>query len=68
MPRIAGHMSAPPMPMSARHARSHTTPGAAPPSAENPAKIAAPATNARRRPKVSARRPPVTMSTPNVSA
>ena len=68
MPRIAGHISAPPMPISERVAISQVSLGAAPPSADIEAKIAAPRKKARRRPNMSASRPPVTIITPKVSA
>ncbi len=42
MPRIAGHIIAPPMPMRKRQASSSQTFGASPPITEKPAKIAAP--------------------------
>jgi hypothetical protein len=68
MPSTAGHIIAPPMPMSARHTISHTALGATAASSENPTKIAEPTKKTRRRPSVSARRPPVTMSTPKIRA
>jgi len=68
MPRIAGHIIAPPIPISARQEISHAVLWAAPPSTEKPAKIAAPRMKMRFRPKMSANRPPTTISTPNVSA
>ena len=68
MPRIAGHISAPPMPCSARQAISQSADWAAPPSSEKPAKNAAPTKKMRLRPNMSASRPPVTMSTPKTSA
>ena len=68
MPRIAGHISAPPIPISTRAAISQVSVGAAPPRADIEAKIAVPRKKALRRPNMSARRPPVTISTPKVSA
>jgi len=68
MPRIAGHIIAPPMPIRKREASSTAAFGAKPPSMEKPAKMAAPAMKMRRRPNMSARRPPVTMSTPKTMA
>ena len=61
-------MIAPPTPMRPRQAISHSSSWATPPSSENRAKIAAPKKNIRRRPNMSASRPPVTISTPNTSA
>ena len=54
--------------MSARQAISQVVSCAAPPTTEKPAKMAAPSTNARRRPNMSASLPPVTIITPNTSA
>ncbi len=68
MPRIAGHISAPPIPISTRAPISQVSVCAAPPRADIAAKIAAPRKKARRRPNMSARRPPVTIITPKVSA
>ncbi len=68
MPRIAGHISAPPIPISVRQAISQASDCAAPPSADIEAKIAVPRKKALRRPNMSARRPPVTIITPKVSA
>ena len=68
MPRMAGHMSAPPMPISARAEISHQVSWARPPRSEKPAKMIAPTMKIRLRPKMSASRPPTTISTPNVSA
>ena len=68
MPRIAGHISAPPTPITTRVKISQVSVGAAPPSADIEAKIAVPRKKARRRPNMSARRPPVTIITPKVSA
>jgi hypothetical protein len=68
MPSTAGHISAPPTPISARAPSSTGSDGASAAIAENSAKIPAPTKNIRRRPKLSARRPPVTMSTPKTSA
>ncbi len=68
MPRIAGHISAPPIPINTREAISQVSVCAAPPSADIVAKIAEPTKNASRRPNRSARRPAVTISTPKVSA
>ena len=67
-PRMAGHISAPPTPISARQAISSPTSGTTPHSSENSAKIVAPTMNIRLRPSRSASRPPVTMSTPNSRA
>jgi hypothetical protein len=61
-------MSAPPAPITARHAISVMASGASPPTKENTAKIAAPMQNTVRRPSMSARRPPVTMTTPKTTA
>ena len=68
IPRTAGHMTAPPTPIAARAASRTPMEGAAAATAENTAKIAAPAKNSRRRPNRSARRPPVTIITPKTSA
>jgi hypothetical protein len=68
MPRIAGHISAPPIPIRVRLAISQVSVWAAPPRADIEAKITVPAKKALRRPKRSARRPPVTIITPKVSA
>jgi hypothetical protein len=68
IPRIAGQIIAPPTAINARQARSQPMFGASPPSTENVAKIVAPMKKIRRRPNMSARRPPVTMSTPNTRA
>ena len=68
IPSTAGHIIAPPIPMSARVAISQSTLCEAPPSTEKPAKIAEPTKKIRRRPKRSASRPPVTMRTPKTSA
>ena len=68
MPRIAGHISAPPIPIRTRLAISQDSVCAAPPSADIEAKIAVPRKKARRRPNMSASRPPVTIITPKVSA
>ena len=68
MPRIAGHISAPPIPIRVRVAISQVSVWAAPPSADIEAKIAVPRKKALRRPNMSARRPPVTIITPKVSA
>ena len=68
IPSTAGHIIAPPTPISARQAISQSSSCAAPASSEKPAKIAAPMKNTRRRPSMSASRPPVTISTPNTSA
>ncbi len=68
MPRTAGQMIAPPIPISARQRINQSSPWAAPASSEKVAKIAAPTKNSRRRPNMSASRPPVTISTPNTSA
>ena len=69
MPRIAGHISAPPIPISDPRRRSaRPRVWAAPPSADIEAKIAVPRKKALRRPNMSASRPPVTIITPKVSA
>ena len=68
MPRIAGHISAPPIPIRVRQAISQASICAAPPSADIEAKIAVPRKKALRRPNMSASRPPVTIITPKVSA
>ena len=68
MPKIAGHIIAPPMPMAPRAASKAQMSVAKPPSNEKPAKIADPMKKIRRRPNMSARRPPVTMRTPNTRA
>jgi hypothetical protein len=68
MPRIAGHIRAPPIPIRVRQAISQASDCAAPPSADIEAKIAVPRKKALRRPNMSARRPPVTIITPKVSA
>src|SRR5436190_7104557 len=64
MPRIAGHIRAPPIPIPTRAPMSHGVSWATPPSSENPAKIAVPTKNVPRRPNRSARRPPVTIAIP----
>ena len=56
------------MPISTRVEISHASLCAAPPRTEKNAKIAEPMKNALRRPNRSASRPPVTISTPKVSA
>ena len=68
MPRIAGHIRAPPIPIRTPEPISQVSVWAAPPSADIEAKIAVPRKKARRRPNMSARRPPVTIITPKVSA
>ncbi len=68
IPRIAGHISAPPIPIRVRQAISQVSVCAAPPSADIEAKIAVPRKKALRRPNMSASRPPVTIITPKVSA
>ncbi len=65
MPRIAGQISAPPIPMPTLAAISHGASWATPPSSENPANRALPTKKARRRPNRSASRPPVTIAIPN---
>ena len=50
MPSTAGHMIAPPMPISARQPTSHQMSGATAPSSENSEKMPAPTKNSRRRP------------------
>jgi len=68
MPRIAGHIIAPPMPMVKRPASNNQMSGANPPMTENVAKTPAPMKKMRLRPNMSASRPPVTMATPNTMA
>jgi hypothetical protein len=68
MPRIAGHISAPPTPIPTLVAISQGEVWATAPSSEKPANSAAPMKKTRRRPNTSARRPPVTIAIPNVSA
>ena len=68
MPRMAGHISAPPTPIAARAAISQYSFCAAPPSTDIVTKIAVPTKKARRRPNRSASLPPVTISIPNTSA
>ena len=68
MPRTAGHIIAPPTPMSPRQTISQMSLWAAPASSEKPAKMPAPMKKTRRRPSMSASRPPVTISTPKTSA
>ena len=65
---MAGHMRAPPIPISARAAISTQMLGAAPPTRLNRAKVPAPRKRIRRRPNMSASRPPVTIRTPKISA
>jgi hypothetical protein len=61
-------MIAPPMPIAARAASRTPSDGAAAATAEKAAKMPAPTKNSRRRPNMSASRPPVTMNTPKTSA
>ena len=61
-------MIAPPIPIRARQPISHQSPWAAPPRAEKNAKTAAPTKKSRRRPNMSASRPPVTIVTENTTA
>ena len=68
MPRMAGHMSAPPIPMRKRAASKVQILGANPPNMEKAAKTAAPIKKVRRRPNMSAIRPPVTMAMPKTMA
>ena len=68
MPRIAGHIRAPPIPITTRATISQVSVWAAPPSADIVAKIAVPRKKALRRPNMSASRPPVTIITPKVRA
>ena len=68
MPSTAGHIIAPPMPMSARETMSASTDWLRPPAREKSAKIADPMKKIRLRPNMSARRPPVTIRTPKISA
>src|SRR5262245_5868098 len=65
---IAGHIIAPPIPIRARAASSTAMLVAAPPTSENAAKIVQPMKKTRRRPNMSASRPPVTIATPKTSA
>ena len=65
MPRIAGHISAPPIPIPTLAPISHSVSWASPPSSEKPAKITEPTKNARRLSNMSASRPPVTIAIPN---
>ena len=68
MPRIAGHIIAPPTPIAPRAASSIQASVAKPPSTENAAKIVVPTKKMCRRPNMSASLPPVTISTPNTRA
>ena len=68
MPRMAGHIIAPPMPMMKRQASSNPMFGAIPPIREKAAKMAVPRKKMRLRPNMSASRPPVTIATPNTIA
>lgn len=68
MPRIAGHIIAPPMPIRNRQVSNNPMFGASPPITEKMAKIAVPRKKMRLRPNMSANRPPVTMATPNTMA
>ena len=61
-------MIAPPTPIAARAASSTASDGATAATAENTVKMPAPQKNSRRRPNMSLRRPPVTISTPNTRA
>ncbi len=65
---IAGHISAPPIPITARAPSRVATFGATPPRSENAAKSTQPMKKTRRRPNMSARRPPVTIATPKTRA
>ena len=67
IPRIAGHISAPPTPIPIRAAISTSALGAIAPSAEKAAKIAVPMKKISRRPSMSASRPPVTRPMPKTS-
>ncbi len=67
-PSTAGHMTAPPTPISARQMITRMAVGMSPVSSEKNPNTAAPARNTRLRPSRSASRPPVTISTPNTSA
>ena len=68
MPRIAGHISAPPTPMPTRAPISARALGAIAPRREKPAKIPVPMKKIFRRPSMSASRPPVTRPMPKTSA
>ena len=58
MATVAGNISAPPAPCATRAANRIANDGANPPTADAPAKIAAPVMNTRRRPSRSPSRPP----------
>ncbi len=68
IPRIAGHISAPPIAIPPRQKMSAVTLGMTPAINEKAAKIVVPIMKMRLRPKRSARRPPVTMRTPKTRA
>ena len=68
MPRIAGNISAAPMPMAPRAAMSQYSFWAAPPSTDMSMKIVVPTKKIRFRPNRSASLPPVTISIPKTSA
>ena len=68
MPRIAGNISAAPIPIAARAAISQYSFCAAPPSSDISMKIVVPMKKTRRRPNMSASLPPVTITIPKTSA
>jgi hypothetical protein len=65
---VAGFISAAPTPCTLRAAISDAAPPASPHQREAPVKTTRPATKIARRPKRSASLPPLSRSTPNVSA
>nr|WP_298322155.1 hypothetical protein [Haloactinopolyspora sp.] len=65
---VAGAMSAPEMPWSARATTSMGKPVAKPPTSEAPTNPLREISSSRLRPKVSASRPPTSRRLPNVSA
>ena len=65
--RVAGIMKAAPIPWTARNATRVVSVGANPIAALETPNTTTPNRNMRRRPKMSPRRPPVTISTANVS-
>ena len=68
MPRIAGHISAPPIPIPTRAPIRTPRSGDAAPSAEKAANRIEPMKKIRRRPNMSARRPPETIAMPKTRA
>ena len=66
--RVAGFISAAPTPWTVRAAISDAAPPASPHQSDAPVKITRPAMKIARRPSRSASLPPVSRSTPNVSA